>query len=68
MFGYEHGYTYIRSGRSNGRNLYQRVLNGKITITEKERNGDSFVRVVEIKEGDIWSNKLLRNGKVEYHI
>lgn len=48
----------IQNGKSNGRSVYQSLMDGRITITGKDRNGRRFQRVVQCVGGEIMDNSL----------
>jgi len=68
MLGYNRGVTAILSGKSNGRSVYDYLLNGKITLSGSDENGRQFKRVAVIKNGEVWDNKLIEAGKTVHHI
>jgi len=68
MFLSSRGITVISSGKSNGRSVYDALMDGKITITGSNEKGRTFKRVAVIKDGEVWDNKLAVDGKPVHHI
>lgn len=74
MLGYNNhsGWVQVSNGVQNGRSFFQELRNGKVTITGKLDLKDGtqreIKRIVKIKDGQIWDNKLIATGKPIYHI
>lgn len=62
------GYVHISNGLSNGRSFLEEVVNGKLTIKGVNSDNKLFERKVEMREGQVWDNKLKIEGKPTYHI
>ena len=67
MFG-NRGITSILSGKCNGRSIHDHLMNGRITIRGTDENNEPFQRIVMIRNGEVWDNKLQREGKNVHHI
>lgn len=69
MYGYGgRGITTISSGQSNGRCVYTSLMRGRITITGTDGDGRKFQRIVEVRDGEVWTNILKKDGKLVHHI
>lgn len=68
MYCYYRGLTTISSGKSNGRSIYDMLVEGKIKISGVDGKGRSFERTAVIRGGEVWENKLKRNKKLVHHI
>lgn len=62
------GCVSVRSGRSNGRSFWESLQDGKVTITGRDDQNAVFKRTVIVKGGEIWDNKITKDGKPVYHI
>lgn len=61
------GFTQVSSGKSNGRSFCEILMDGKITIQGSDGRND-IKRVVEVRNGEVWDNRLIENGKTTYRI
>ncbi len=68
FFDGQRGYTFILSGKSNGRSVHQDLNEGRITITGMDTDGRTIQRVVKIANGEVQDNKLVRNGETVHHV
>lgn len=70
MFGYgnQTGLTTISSGKSNGRSVYDILMDGKIIISGHDEKGQHYKRVATIKDGEVWDNQLMMGGKTVHRI
>ena len=68
FFGGGKGFTTISSGKSNGRSVYDSLMEGRITITGYDERGKAYQRVVKIADGEVQDNKLIENGNIVHHI
>lgn len=68
MYCYYRGLTTISSGKSNGRSIYDMLVEGKIKISGVDGKGRSFERTAVIRNGEVLENKLKRNNKLVHHI
>ncbi len=62
------GFTEIKSGKSNGRNVYDDLIDGRITITGTDSQGKTYQRIAVIRDGEVWDNTLRVNGRVVHRI
>lgn len=67
-FGYTRGIVAIQSGKSNGRSIYDVLMDGRITITGTDASGKSFQRIAEVRDGEIWDTTLKEKGETVHRI
>jgi hypothetical protein len=62
------GLTTISSGKSNGRSVYDVLMDGRIIISGLDEKKRPYKRTAIIKDGEVWDNKLIVDGKTVHHI
>ena len=65
---YSTGHIVIQSGRSNGRNIWQDAMVGRMTISGVDTRGKKFKRVVVFDGGEVVDNKYVESGKLRHRI
>lgn len=63
-----YGWVSVSNGVSNGRSFCERIRDGKITITGRDENNAVFKRRVKVEGGQVWDNKIIKDGKPVYHV
>lgn len=61
------GFTLVSSGKPNGRSFAEILMDGKITIRGSDGNKE-IKRVVEVRDGEVWDNRLLVDGRTVHRI
>ena len=67
-FGGGKGFVAVQSGKSNGRSVYQDVLEGRVTITGTDAEGKNFQRVFQLANGEVQDNTYRLNGRLVHRI
>jgi hypothetical protein len=68
MFGYATGAVVVRSRKTNGRSIYDVLMEGRITLSGLDEHGHQFQRIVEVHDGEVWDSTLKFNGVTAHRI